>query len=173
MTSNKFRENAIRRHWMGSEFTLVLAASRELAQTSAGSPCSTCGLDCSCTQELELDWMRIKEIPFRHWSLWWQREWPACWRPKLTWLGVPVCIDWSDRSRWLCQNSDLTSPLRSSRRDDQNAYMERPIWTSDERVMAPGRIDSDPDWSDRLAGAVRPIRTAQSELEVIFWHEIN
>ena len=48
---------------MGSEFTLVLAASRELAQTSAGSPCSTCGLDCSCMQELELDWMRIKN-PF-------------------------------------------------------------------------------------------------------------
>ena len=73
-----------------------------------------------------------------------------------------------DRSRWFCQNADLTSPLRSSRRDDQNAYIERPIWTSDERVMAPGRIDSYPDRSDRLAGAVRPVRTAQSELEVVF-----
>jgi len=62
----------------------------------------------------------------------------------------------------------MTSQLRSSRRDNQNAYMERLIWTSDERVMAPGRIHSDPDRSDRLTGAVRPVRTAQSELGVVF-----
>jgi len=37
-----------------------------------------------------------------------------------------------------------------------------------DRVMAPGRIDSDPDRSDRLTGAVRPVRTAQSELGIVF-----
>jgi len=34
--------------------------------------------------------------------------------------------------------------------------------------MAPGRIDSDPDRSDRLTGAAKPVRTAQSELEIVF-----
>ena len=99
-----------------------------------------------------------------------------CWRPKLAWLGIPVwpvCIDRSDRSRWLCKNSDLTTLLRSSRRDDQNAHMEHPIWTLDERVMTPGRIDPDPDRSDRLFRAIRPVRTVQSKLGVVFWHEIN
>ena len=68
--------------------------------------------------------------------------------------------NWQDcayRSRWFCQNAHLTSPLRSFRQDDQNAYVERPIGTSNERVMAPGRIDPDPDRSYRLTGAIRPV----------------
>ena len=73
-----------------------------------------------------------------------------------------------DRSRWFCQNADLTSPLRSSRRDDQNAYMKRPIWNSDERVMTSRRFDPHPDRSNRLDRAVRPVQTAQSELGVVF-----
>ena len=78
--------------------------------------------------------------------------------------------NWQDcayRSRWFCQNAHLTSPLRSFRRSDQNAYMERQIWTSDERVMTSGRFDPNPDRSDWLARAVRPVRTAQSELGVV------
>jgi len=58
--------------------------------------------------------------------------------------------------------------LHRSRRDDQNAYMERLIWTADERVLTPERIDSDPDRSDWLVRAVRPVRTAESELGVVF-----
>ena len=36
------------------------------------------------------------------------------------------------------KNVKWTSPLRISRRDNQNAYVERPIWTPDERDMASG-----------------------------------
>ena len=61
----------------------------------------------------------------------------------------PVCTNRSDRLRWLCQNTNWTSPLCSSRRDDWNAYVERPIWSSDERVMASGKLDTGSDWSDR------------------------
>ena len=46
--------------------------------------------------------------------------------------------------------------------------MERPIWTLDERVMTSGRLDPDPDWSDRLARAVRSVQTAQFELGIVF-----
>ena len=60
----------------------------------------------------------------------------------------PVCTNRSDRSRLLCQNANWTSPLRSSRRDNRNAYVERLIWNSDERVMASGRLDTGSDWSD-------------------------
>ena len=70
-----------------------------------------------------------------------------CWRPKLA-----DCADRSDRSdwsRWLCQNANWTSPLRSSRRGNQNAYVERLIWSSDERVIASGRLDTGSDRSDR------------------------
>ena len=51
--------------------------------------------------------------------------------------------------RWLCQNANWTSPLRSSRRDDRNAYVERLIWSSDERFMAFGRLDTGSNRSDR------------------------
>jgi hypothetical protein len=52
------------------------------------------------------------------------------------------------------KNADLTSPLRSSGRDDQNAYIERPIWSSDERVMTSRKLDPDQTswlgWSDQF-----------------------
>ena len=59
----------------------------------------------------------------------------------------PVCTNRSDRLRWLCQNANWTSPVCSSRRDDRNAYVERLIWSSDERVMASERIDTGSDRS--------------------------
>ena len=34
----------------------------------------------------------------------------------------------------------LTISLRSSRRDGQKTYMERPIWSLDKGVMPPGRL---------------------------------
>ena len=43
-----------------------------------------------------------------------------------------------DRSGQSSQNAKWTSPLHRSRREDQNAYVERPIWTPDERDMASG-----------------------------------
>ena len=61
----------------------------------------------------------------------------------------PVCTNRSDRSRLLCKNANWTSPLHSSRRDDRNAFVECPIWSSDERVMASGRLDTGSDPSDR------------------------
>ena len=74
--------------------------------------------------------------------------------------------------RWLCQNANWTSPLRSSRRDDQNAYIEHLIWSLDERVMASGRLDSGSDRSDRSGRPVRPVQTVQSGFGVVFWCEI-
>ena len=64
-------------------------------------------------------------------------------------LCRPVCTNRSNRSRWLCQNINWTSPLRSSHRDDRNAYVERLIWSSDERVMVSGRLDTGLDRSNR------------------------
>ena len=63
--------------------------------------------------------------------------------------------------RWLCQNANWTSPLRSSRRDDRNAYVERLIWSSDERFMTSGRLDTG-------LNPVRPVQTAQFEFGVVF-----
>ena len=42
--------------------------------------------------------------------------------------------------------------MRRSRRDDRNAYIERPIWTPDEEVMPPGRPAPRSDRSDRSRG---------------------
>ena len=77
----------------------------------------------------------------------------------------PVCTNQPDRSRCLCQNINWTSPLRSSHRDDRNAYVEHPIWSSDERVMVSGRLDTG---SDRSGRPVTPVQTAQSEFGVVF-----
>ena len=71
-----------------------------------------------------------------------------CWHPKLARLrfsgqsgqtGQISCTNRSDRSGKVCQIINWTAPLCRSRRDDQNAYMERPIWSLDEEVMTPGR----------------------------------
>ena len=54
--------------------------------------------------------------------------------------------DWknpSDRFGQVAQKEKWISPLRRSRRGDQNSYMERLIWTSNERVMTSGRLHPD------------------------------
>ena len=44
------------------------------------------------------------------------------------------------RPVWLTLSKmKLTSQLRSSHQDDQNAYVEHPIWSSNERVMTSGK----------------------------------
>ena len=43
----------------------------------------------------------------------------------------------SDRSRQVCQIANWTTPLCRSRRDNQNAYIERPIRSPDEGVILP------------------------------------
>jgi len=73
----------------------------------------------------------------------------------------------SDRSRQVCQIANWTAPLRRSRRDDRNTYIERPIRSSDEGVMPLGRPAARSDRSDR-SRAVKPVRNAQSELGVVF-----
>jgi hypothetical protein len=52
---------------------------------------------------------------------------------------------------------NLTSPLRISCREDQNSYLERPIWSLGERFMTSERLDPDRtgqtssmDWSDQF-----------------------
>ena len=61
-------------------------------------------------------------------------------------------VNWSDRSRQLCQIVNWTSPLRISRRDNRNAYIERLIRTPDEEVMPPGRPAPRSDRSDWSRG---------------------
>ena len=48
-------------------------------------------------------------------------------------------INQSNRSGQICQFVNWTSSLHRSRRDDRNAYTERPIWSPNEEVMPPGR----------------------------------
>ena len=78
-------------------------------------------------------------------------------------IGMAV-QDWSDRFCEVAQKTKWISLLRRSRRDDQNTYMERPIWTSDERDMA---SRSSTPRSDRFVGAVRPVFVVKSELGVV------
>lgn len=49
--------------------------------------------------------------------------------------GQTAYLNRSDWSGQLVQNAKQTSPLDSSHRVYQNSYKERPIWSSDERVM--------------------------------------
>jgi hypothetical protein len=60
----------------------------------------------------------------------------------------------SDRFCKHCQNANWTSPLRSSRRDDQDAYVERLFWTPDERVMTSGRFFT---WENRSGRFPKPV----------------
>ena len=53
--------------------------------------------------------------------------------------GQTSPLNRSDRSRHVCQIANWTAPLRRSRRDDQNAYIESPIRSPDEGVMPSGR----------------------------------
>jgi hypothetical protein len=54
----------------------------------------------------------------------------------------------SDRSNQIIQNANWTPPLRRYRRDDQNAYVERPFRSPDEGVVVLVRTSPTPDrWS--------------------------
>ena len=107
-----------------------------------------------------------------------------CWHPNLArWrfsgqsgqTGQTSPINWSDRSKQVCEIVNWTAPLRRSRRDDRNPYIEHPIWSPDERVMPPGRPaprSDRSDWSRAVRPVQRPVRNTQSELGVVFWHGI-
>ena len=82
--------------------------------------------------------------------------------------GQTSSLNRSDRSGEFVQNAKYTSPLRRSRRDDRNAYMEHPIWTLDEIDMALGSSTLQADRSDRFGEADRPVWTVQSGLGVGF-----
>ena len=86
----------------------------------------------------------------------------------LPWTGQTSPLNRSDRSRQVWQIENWTAPLRRSRRDDRNAYIERLIRSPDEGVMPPRR----PAPRSNRSRAVRPVRNAQSELGVVFWHRI-
>jgi hypothetical protein len=60
----------------------------------------------------------------------------------------------SDRSDQSAQNAKWTSPLRRSRRYDQNAYVERLVRSPDEGVMVLARTSPTPDRSDRWGPTV-------------------
>jgi hypothetical protein len=62
--------------------------------------------------------------------------------------------------------------LDSSRLVDQNSYIERPIWSPDERDMTSERSAPRTDRSDRFAGAVIPVSACRIRVKVVFWHEI-
>jgi hypothetical protein len=55
------------------------------------------------------------------------------------------------RSGQIVQNANWTSPLRRSHRDDQNAYVERPVRSPDEGVVVLARTSPVPDQSDRCS----------------------
>jgi hypothetical protein len=50
-----------------------------------------------------------------------------------------------NRSDQIAQNANWTSPLCKSRRDDRNAYVERPVQSPDEGVMVLARTSPAPD----------------------------
>ena len=85
--------------------------------------------------------------------------------------GQTSPLNRSDRSRQVCQIANWTAPLRRSRRDDRNAYIERLIRSPDEGVMPPRRPAPRSDRSRAVRPVqrpVRPVRNAQSELGVVF-----
>jgi len=63
--------------------------------------------------------------------------------PESARIGQTTPKNQSDRFGQVAQKAKWISPLRRSRRGDQNSYMERPIWTSNERVMTSGRLHPD------------------------------
>jgi hypothetical protein len=79
----------------------------------------------------------------------------------------------SDRSDQSTQNANWTSPLRRSRRDDQNAYVERPVQSPDEGVVVLARTSLAPDRSDWWDPTVLPVLIAKSELGVVSRCEIG
>ena len=64
-----------------------------------------------------------------------------CSHSKMADRGRPVrslCLTGQTGLVKVLKNVKWTSPLRISRRDNQSAYVERPIWTPDEIDMASG-----------------------------------
>jgi len=82
--------------------------------------------------------------------------------------GQTSRLNWSDRSGQLAQNAKWTLLLDSSRREDQDSYVERLIWSPDEGDMAFGRSAPRADRSDRLTGAVIPVLVCKIHVEVVF-----
>ena len=74
-------------------------------------------------------------------------------------------LNQSDRSRKVCQIVNWIAPLRRSRLDDRNAYMECPIWSPDEKVMPSGRPAPRSDRSDRSRGGLTGPETGQTGLK--------
>jgi hypothetical protein len=62
--------------------------------------------------------------------------------------GVTCDPHRSDRSDQIVKNANWTPPLRRSRRDDRNVYVERPVRSLDEGVMFPARTSAALDPSD-------------------------
>ena len=83
-------------------------------------------------------------------------------------IGQTFCPNRSDRSGQLVQNAKWTLLLDSSRREDQDSYVERLIWSPDEGDMAFGRSAPRADRSDRLTGAVIPVLVCKIHVEVVF-----
>jgi hypothetical protein len=77
-----------------------------------------------------------------------------------------------DRSYQSAQNTNWTTPLRRSRRDDRNAYVEHPVRSPDEGVMVLARTNPAPDRSDWWSPTVWPVPAVKSELGVVFRHRI-
>jgi hypothetical protein len=134
----------------------------------------------------------IKMNYFPRWSIWTFRSYNHSQRlliwileqGQLIWLVIghiadsaaltgltfhPHRSDWSDQS---AQNANWTSPLCRSRRDNQNAYVERPVRSPDEGVMVLARTSSAPDRSDWWGPTVWPVIAAKSELGVVFQYHI-
>ena len=86
--------------------------------------------------------------------------------------GQTYSLNRSDQFGQSPQNVNWNSPLDSSRRVDQDSYIERPIWSPDEGDMTLGRSTPWADRSDRLAGAVRPVSVCRICVKVVFWHGI-
>ena len=97
------------------------------------------------------------------------RMWAAngiCRHPKLAQFrlsgqsgetGQTSPLNRSDLSRQVSQIVNWTAPLRRSRQDDRNTYIEHPIQSPDEGVTPPGRPAPRSNRSDR-SRAVRPVQ---------------
>ena len=85
---------------------------------------------------------------------------------------------WENRNFWfpkselpICKSSQMAnwrSPWRSPRRDGQNAYMERPIRSSDEGFMALWRSQGCQNRNFRFRNSELPIFTGKTDLSP-FW----
>ena len=86
--------------------------------------------------------------------------------------GQTSSLNRLDRFGQLVQNVKWTLPLDSSRRVDQDSYIEHPIWNPDEGDMSLGRSTPRVDRSDRFVGAVIPVSFCRIHVKVVFCHGI-